>query len=125
MPYYGKEDIRPELHAPEHRDLVSFDKFTGFEKSVDKFNKTLKYFEGSENQFFDAIIYDIMFYKSNDEIIDKNKITEVVGEDFYNDLLEIKDEIKLDRTLFGHFDRCFIVNQVLAKHNFFLKFLQQ
>ena len=40
-----------------------------------------------------------MFYKSNGEIIDKNKIVEVLGEDFYNDLLEIKDEIKLDRTL--------------------------
>ena len=40
-----------------------------------------------------------MFYKSNGEIIDKNNIVEVLGEDFYNDLLEIKDEIKLDRTL--------------------------
>ena len=125
MPYYGKEDIPPELHAPEHRDLVSFDKFTGFEKSVDKFNNTLKNFEGSENQFFDAIIYGVMFYKSNGEIIDKNKITEVVGEDFYNDLLEIKDEIKLDRTLFGYFDRSFLANQVVAKHNFFKKFFER
>ena len=79
----------------------------------------------TENPLIDPLIYGIMFYKSNSEIIDKNKTTEVIGEDFYNDLLEIKDEIKLDRTLFGHFDRCFIVNQVLAKHNFFLKFLQQ
>ena len=71
-------------------------------------------FEDSENQFFDAIIYGVMFYKSNGEIIDKTKIVEVLGEDFYNDLLEIKDDIKLDRTLFGYFDRCFIANQVLA-----------
>ena len=66
-----------------------------------------------------------MFYKSNGEIIDKNKIVEVLGEDIYNDLLEIKDEIKLDRTLFGYFDRCFIANQVLAKHNFYLKFFER
>ena len=79
----------------------------------------------TENQLIDPLIYGIMFYKSNSEIIDKNKTAEVIGEDFYNDLLEIKDEIKLDRTLFFHFVRCFIVNQVLAKHNFFLKFLQQ
>ena len=39
-----------------------------------------------------------MFYKSNGEIIDINKIVEVLGEDFCNDLLEIKDQIKLDRT---------------------------
>ena len=113
MPYYGKEDIQPELHAPEHRDLVSFEKFTGFEKSVDKFNKTLKNFEGSENQFFDAIIYGIMFCKSNGEIIDKNKIAEEVGEDFYNDLLEIKDEIKLDRTLFGYLTDVFLLIKLL------------
>ena len=36
-----------------------------------------------------------MFYKSNGEIIDKNKIVEVLQEHFYNDLLEIKNEIKL------------------------------
>ena len=47
----------------------------------------------------------------------------MVGEDFYNDLLEIKDEIKLDRTLFGYFDRCFLANQVVAKHSFFKNFL--
>ena len=79
-------------------------------------------FEDSENRFFDVIIYGVMFYKSNGEIIDKTKIVEVLGEDFYNDLLEIKDDIKLDKTLFGYFDRCFIINQVLAKHFFFLKF---
>ena len=66
-----------------------------------------------------------MFYKSNGEIIDKNKIVEVLGEDFYNDLLEIKDDIKLNRTLFGYFDRCFVANQVLAKHFFFLKFFER
>ena len=32
-----------------------------------------------------------MFYKSNGEIIDKNKIVEVLQEHFYNDLLEIKN----------------------------------
>ena len=66
-----------------------------------------------------------MFYKSNSEIMDKNKIVEVLGEDIYNDLLEIKDEIKMDRVIFRYFDRCFIANQVLAKHNFSLKFFER
>ena len=63
-----------------------------------------------------------MLYKSEGKIIDKNKIEEVLRDDFYNDLLEIKDEIKLDRTIFGYLNRCFQVNEVLAKYNFFLKF---
>ena len=39
LPYYGKEDIQPELYAPEERDLVSFDKFTSFKKftNLEKF----------------------------------------------------------------------------------------
>ena len=45
-----------------------------------------------------------MFHKSNGEIIDKNKIIQVLGKDFYHDLLERKDEIKLNRILFGYFD---------------------
>ena len=60
-----------------------------FEKSVEKFKKTLKNFEDSEDQFFDAIIYGMMSYKS--KIINKNKIVEVLAEDFCNDLLEILD----------------------------------
>ena len=66
-----------------------------------------------------------MFHKSNGEIIDKNKIIQVLGKDFYHDLLEIKDEIKLNRILFGYFDRCFVANQVLSKHKYFLKFFEQ
>ena len=61
-----------------------------------------------------------MFYKSDGEITDKVKIFE-----FYNDLLHIKEKIKLDRTLFRYYDRCFAVNDVLAKHGFFLKFFER
>ena len=104
---------------------MDFDEFDGFEKSVKKFKGTLKNFKGSENSFFDALIYSLMFCKSEGKIVDKNKINEVLGDDFYNDLLKIKDEIKLDRTIFGYFNRCFQVNEVLAKYNFFLKFFER
>ena len=40
-------------------------------------------------------------------------------------MLEIKDGIKLDRTLFGYFDRHFLVNQVIAEHIFFLTCFEQ
>ena len=48
-PFYGHEDQQPELYVPEDREPVSFDKFAGFEKSIKKFKKTLKNFEGSDN----------------------------------------------------------------------------
>ena len=34
---YKTEDIQPELHDPISRNLVFFDKFVSFEKSVEKF----------------------------------------------------------------------------------------
>ena len=60
-----------------------------------------------------------MFYKLEGKIIDRDKIKEVLGYNFYNHLLEIKDNIKLDMTIFGYFDKCFQANEVLARYNFF------
>ena len=122
--YYGGEDTQPELYDPENRDFVNFDKFAGFEKSVQKFKETLKNFDRSENSLFDAIIYGAMYYKSDGKVIDKNNVREVLEDNFYNDLLEIKDDIKFDRTIFGYFDRCFQANEILSQHNFFLKFFE-
>ena len=50
---------------------------------------------------------------------------DVLGNDFYNDLIEIKNDIQVDRTIFGYFDRRFVVSKVLAKYNFFLKFFER
>ena len=87
-------------------------------------SKTLK--EGTDNPFFDATIFGLVTYLTEGEKEnDWGKIQETIGNDFYNDLLEIKDDIKLDRSIFGFFDRCFRANQVLAKHNFFLKFFER
>ena len=66
-----------------------------------------------------------MFNNSNIQIADQNRIIEVLGENFYNELLDSKDKIKLDRMLFGYYDRCFIVNETLSKHNFFIKFFER
>ena len=65
-----------------------------------------------------------MFYKSEGKIVDKNKIKELLGEDFCNDLLEVKEQIKLDRMIFGYFDRCFKIKE-LTKYNFLLNFLNK
>ena len=65
-----------------------------------------------------------MFYRTEGKILKKYKIAEVLGPNFYNELLEIKDEIKLDKTIFRYFDTCFKVNDVLSNHNFFLKFFE-
>ena len=48
-----------------------------------------------------------------------------MGENLFNNLKEIEEEVKLDRTLSGFFDRCFKLNKFPAKHNYFLKFFER
>ena len=66
-PFYGHEDQQPEHYATQDRSNVTLDTFKGFEKSIKKFNETLKNFEESQNQVFDAVIYGLMFLKTNDK----------------------------------------------------------
>ena len=49
-----------------------------------------------------------MFYLTEGKNINKNKAKEVIGNKFYLEPVEIKDDIKLDKTLFGYFNRCFL-----------------
>ena len=76
-----------------------FDKFEGFERSIKKFKKTFKNFKDSKNQLFDAAIYGIMYYRSGSEQIVQEKIIEVLGENLFNELKEIEEEINQ----IGHF----------------------
>ena len=82
IPFYGHEDQQPELYTPEDKESVSFDKFEGFEKSIQKFKKPLKNLQGSQNQLSGAVIYGIMHHGSGDEPIVRGKIVEVLGENF-------------------------------------------
>ena len=66
-----------------------------------------------------------MYHMTKRKILDKDEMKDVLGNDFYNDLIEIKNDTQLDRTIFGYFYRCFPVNTVLAKYNFFLKFFER
>ena len=53
-----------------------------------------------------------MFYKT-EKNHNQDKIREVLGHDFYNDLLDIKDTIKLDRTILDIFTNVFKLTKSL------------
>ena len=81
--------------------------FKGFERSIVKFKKTLKNFKNSKNQLFDAVIYGIMYYRCGSEQIVQEKIIEVLGENLFNDLKEIEEEIKIRQDTFWIFRQVF------------------
>ena len=123
--FYWTEDTQHELLVPENRECVEFDKFEGFEKSVKKSKDTLQNFENANNPFFDSIVYGVMFRISKGKALEKNKESDVLGKGFYEELLEIKDDIQPDEILSGFFNRCFLANKILAKHNFLCEIFQE
>ena len=70
-----------------------------------------------------------MFYKKeNNEHqtkLAKKVAQKILGDGLYFDLLEIKEETMLDKTLFGFFERCFKINKVIPKHGLFLKLFER
>ena len=122
--FFGTEDTQPELFAPEDRERVEFDKFEGFEKSVKKFKDTLQNFKNSGNPFFDSILYGIMFKISEGKILKKDKANDVLGKNFYEELLEIKDDTQLDKTLWI-FWQMFSSEQGIGKVQFFWNFFER
>ena len=80
---------------------------------------------------FNAVIYGLMFYKQKNyqQLAGikpkKEDAQQVLGDDLYFDLMGIELETQLDKTLFGLFVRCYLINNLLAKYGFFLKFLER
>ena len=91
-------DLQPELYAIEDREKMIFDEFSGFEKSVEKFKRSLSSFSDSskETSFFEAAIYGLLFKLSDGKSLGKDKVESVLGGDFYKDFCEVKDQLKLD-----------------------------
>ena len=74
----------------------------------------------------DQSFYGLMHKKPEGKekpLLEKAKY--IVGEKLYEELSEIKQEIKLDWSMFGFFGKCFLTNQLLSKHGYFLEFFER
>ena len=117
--FVDKRDLQPEPYANKSRESIIFDDFLGHRKFVQKFKKSLSSFEDSktENSFFDAVIYGLLFKLSGGKSLTRYKVESVLGKEYYNDFCEIKDELKLDTSFYGYFNKSFKANALAAKKN--------
>ena len=65
-----------------------------------------------------------MFYKDATNF-EKDQAQETLGDSLYFDLLDIEQKIILDKTHFGFFDRCYILNQLVSEYGFFIRFFER
>ena len=70
-----ERDLQPELYNIEDRNKETFDEFDGYDKSVEKFKKSLSFFKESdkENSFFDVVMYGPMFKWTEDKNISRDR----------------------------------------------------
>ena len=123
--FYGDDDL-PEMFSSENREYVEFDTSQCTKERASNIKKTLKHFdnESIENHFFYSIVYGLMFQKT-EKRPELDFAKEVLGSDFYLALTEIEPDVMLDHTIFGFFDRCTKMNEVLAKFGYFLRFYER
>ena len=106
---------------------MNFDEFSGYEKSFEQFKKLLSFFgdTNKENSFFDSIIYGLLFKLTKGKSLVRDKVESVLGREFYNDICKVKDQLRLDTSMYGFFDKCALMNEYLKKKNFLLKFYER
>ena len=123
--FVDTRDLQTELCAVKNRDNVIFDEFSSYGKCVHKFKKSLSSFDDSktENSFFDAVIYGLLFKLTERKIFIKDKVESVLGREFYKDFCDVKYRLKLDALMYRFFDKCAQTNELLAKKTFFSKVL--
>ena len=57
--------------------------------------------------------------------IELDKAKETLGDELFFGLKQVEGSVMLDHSLFGYFGRCWLVNNILAKHNYFLRFYER
>ena len=122
--FYGDDDMA-EMYDPEKREDIDFDLFDLDHDRAMRFKNCLVCFSDVENHFYDAIIFGIMYDKLKGQNVKLENAKETLGDDFFLKLKEVESSVMLDYTLFGYFDRCRQINDILSKEYYFLRFYER
>ena len=125
-------DAQPRLYDRESVDSRVIDNFDKDKFKAEKFRKTLLCFsKGEESQiskgFFSAAIYGIFYLNNqNRPVPDFTIACNAINREKFEKLSEIKQDIMLDYTQFGFWEKCLKLNEVLADHfSLFLRFYER
>ena len=122
--YFGEDDL-PELFDPENREKVEFDFSEKNQLKSSKFKNSLLQFENVDNPFFYSIIYGLLYNKLNGKNIKLENTEKILGKNLFTDLKKIEKKTMLDHCIFGYFDQCQLINEILSEHGFFQDFMRE
>ena len=106
--------------AVEH---VEFDDFHDASKCAEKFKKSLVSLQDGviKDSFFDAILYGLLFKFSENSMVSREKIRDILREEFSNKLISENCSLQLDDSFDSFFDKCHLVNDLLETKGLFLR----
>ena len=122
--YFGEDDL-PELFDPENREEIVFDFSEKNQSKSSKFKDSLLQFENVDNLFFYSIIYGLLYNKLNGKNIKLENTEKILGKNLFTDLKKIEKKTMLDHSIFGYFDQCQLINEILSEHGFFQDFMRE
>ena len=92
-------DLQPEMYWEIDRSFVEFEKFDGYEKTVEKFKKSLctsGISDDPKDSFHNAILFDLVFKLSKNSVINKDTIIQALGKKFLGNFQKEKEILQLD-----------------------------
>ena len=125
-------DLQPRLYDRASVDGREIDNFEKNKYRAEKFRKTLLCFSEQQrheesNLFFSTVVYGIYYLNNqNQPAADLTTACNSIRRDKFEKLLEIKNDIMLDYTQFGFWEKCLKLNEVLSDHfGLFLRFYER
>ena len=122
--FLGEDDL-PELYDPEDREQVDFDLSDSTADKSAQFRKIFLCFFNVDNHFFNSVVYRLMYLKGGEHFIEIKNARETLGDELFFKLKEIENFCMLDHSVFGFFDRCQKMNEVLSRYSYFLRFYER
>ena len=90
-----------------------------------RIKNSLVCFPNVENHFFYAVIYGLLHDKINGENTKLENAEETLKHDFFIKLKQKERCVMFDHSIFGFFEGCCQINEILSEHNYFLSFYER
>ena len=107
------------MFDPENREEVEFDISEKNESRSSRFKNSLLQFENVDNPFFYSIIYGLLYNKLNEKNIKPENTEKFLGINIITDLKKIEKKMMLNHSIFGYFNQCQLINEILSDFVFF------
>ena len=75
--------------------------------------------------FFYAVVYGLMYCKSNGGNVFLENVEETLGNELFIESKKIEKSTMLNHSVFSFFDPCKLINDVLCEYGFFLRFYER